>query len=90
METFQDQTDPLTEEEKFKRLHGMNRDPGKFVEVIDEYNFKYVMDLFEMWSDGTKDGGFNWWIYEVYDEGCTDELGLLYDIEKIDKHNNLY
>ena len=61
----------------------MNRDYGEFFEVIDEYNFTYVMDLLEMWNDRNTYGGFDWWIYELYYEGCTDELGLFYDIDEL-------
>ena len=89
METFHYQPDPLAEDEKCKRLYDMNIDYGKSIEVIDEHNFRYVMDLLEMWNDSGKDGGFDWWIYELYDEGCTDELGLFFDIEEIDRHKFL-
>ena len=43
---------------------------GKFFECIDDYQFKYVMDLEDMWNDRLKDGGYDYWIYEdLYDEG---------------------
>ena len=89
MNHFHYQTDPLTEEERCKILYEMNRDYGKFIEVIDECNFAYFMDPLEMERDKDKDGGVNWWIYELYDEGCADELGLFYDIEEIDRHKFL-
>ena len=54
---------------------------------MDEYQFKYVMDFNEMWNDKDKEDGFDWWIYELYDEACTDELRLFYDIEVFDRHN---
>ena len=38
-----------------------------------------------MWNDKDKDGGLNWWVYELNDVGCTDELGLFYDIEEVDR-----
>ena len=38
-----------------------------------------------MWDDKGKDGGFNWWVFDLYDEGCTDELGLFYCIEEIER-----
>ena len=55
---------------------------GKFFEYIDDYQFKYVMDLEEMWNNRLKEGGYDYWIYEdLYDAG-----GMLYDIEKIDRY----
>ena len=54
---------------------------GKFIEYIDDYQFKYVMDLEEMWNDRLKEGGINYWIYEdLHDEG-----GIYYDIEEFDR-----
>ena len=63
---------------------------GKFFEYIDDYQFKYVMDLDEMWNDTLKEGGYDYWIYEdLYDEMCNDEKGLCYDIEEFDRHKFL-
>ena len=75
--------EPLTEEGKQKELDNMKRYYGKSFEYIDEYQFKYVMDLKEVWNDNDKKGGFNLCIYDLYDEGCYDE-GLFYYIEEID------
>ena len=60
---------------------------GKFFEYIDDYQFKYVVDLEEMWNDRLKEGGYDYWIYEgLYDEMCNDEIGLFYDIEEFDRN----
>ena len=40
-----------------------------------------------MWDDKDTEGGFDWRIHELCDEGCTDELGLFYDVEVTDRHN---
>ena len=63
---------------------------SKFFEYIDDYQFKYVMDLEEMWNDRSKEGGYDYWIYEdLYDGMCNDEIGLFYDIEEFDRHKFL-
>ena len=59
---------------------------GNFFEYIDDYQFKYVMDLEEMWNDRSKEGGYDYWFYEdLYDEG-----GIIHDIEEIDRYKFLH
>ena len=67
MTAFHYTSGPLTDEEKRQRFDKMHREYGKFYKVIDEYSYEYVMDLDEMWNDKDKDGGFAWWVYNLYD-----------------------
>ena len=70
-----------------KNIQEIKQNYSKFIEYIDDYQFKYVMDLEEMWNNKDKEGGYNYWIYEdLYDEMCNDEKGLFYEIEEFERY----
>ena len=86
METFYYGDYELSEEKKKTEIDDINKDYGKYFELIDECSYKYVMDLFEIWEDRHKTHengygllGFDKLVYDIYDEDYNDEVKLLYD-----------
>ena len=56
-----------------------NRECAKFVEIIDECKYKYVLELFEMWNDKYAKKRMviaSWVLAHFHDQFCTDEVGL--------------
>ena len=96
METFCYGDHELSEEIKKREFDNLKKDYGEFFEVIDECNYKYVMDFFEMWKDRDKKHengysllGFNKLVYDTYDQFCTDEIGIFYEIEEFERYKFL-
>ena len=83
----------MSEEIKQREFDNLKKDYGKFFEVIDECNYKHVMDFFEMWNDRHKTGeegygllGFDKLVYDIHDQFCTDKTGIFYEIEEIQEY----
>ena len=94
MDTFYFEDNELSEDRKEQAFNWIKEEYGHFFEVIDECNYKYVMDLFEMWNDRHKTGedgygllGFDKLVYDTHDQYCSDTTGIFYDIEEFNKYN---